>query len=259
MRDYVGMATGGEDTLKLNEEKPLDKESEQALAIACQMVAQDGQVVFQPIAPVIGQLVQKVQQARQAQLQAAAEADPTAQVIMKTQMAETQRKAQESQAKMQADTQRTQQEFQLKVAELQQKVQELQAKYSTQTHLDSQQNATTIALANINNAAKERVAQINAGVQMDQQQSMLQHEQDMAAFEATKAAEMDIRQHGINVEQQQFQQQASQVATQIDAQKQAALAEQQHQQQLMQNDQAHQQAIAQQAAMQPTKPTTGEV
>ena len=265
MRDYVGQASGdGEDVFKLNEERPLDKTSEQALAIACQMVAQDGQVAFQPIAPAIQQIAQKVQQGRQAQLQQAAEADPTAQVIMKTQMAETQRKAAESQAKMQADMQKSQQEFQLKVAELQQKVQELQTKYSTQTHLDSQQNATTIALANINNAAKERVAQINAGVQMDQQQSMLQHEQDMAAFEATKAAELDIRQHGINVEQQQFQQQASQVASQIDAEKQAALANQQHQQQLMQNDQAHQQALAQQqqqVALQPPTPPlppTGE-
>jgi len=158
--------------------------------------------------------------------------------------------------------QKSQQEFQIKVAELQQKVQELQAKYSTQTHLDSQQNATTIALANINNAAKERVAMINAGAQIDQQSLMLQHEQDLAAFEATKAAEMDIRQHGIAVEQQQFQAQANQVATQIDAEKQAALAQQQHQQQLMQNDQAHQQALAQQqqqAAIQPTTPPTGEV
>jgi hypothetical protein len=265
MRDYVGQASGdGEDVFKLNEERPLDKTSEQALAIACQMVAQDGQVAFQPIAPAIQQIAQKVQQARQAQLQQAAEADPTAQVIMKTQMAETQRKAQESQAKMQAEMQKSQQEFQIKVAELQQKVQELQAKYSTQTHLDSQQNATTIALANINNAAKERVAMINAGAQMDQQSLMLQHEQDLAAFEATKAAEMDIRQHGIAVEQQQFQAQANQVATQIDAEKQAALADQQHQQQLMQSDQAHQQALAQQqqqAAIQPTTPPlppTGE-
>ena len=79
----------------------------------------------------------------------------------------------------------------------------------------------------------------------------------MAAFEATKAAEMDIRQHGIKVEQQQFQAQAAQVAQQIDMQKQAALANQQHQQQLMQADQQHQQAL-QQAALQPQTPPTGE-
>ena len=259
MRDYVGQAAGGEDVFKLNEERPLDKTSEQALAIACQMVAQDGQVAFQPIAPAIQQIAQKVQQARQAQMQMAAEADPTAQVIMKTQMAETQRKAQESQAKMQADMQTQQQDFQLRVAELQQKVQELQAKYSTQTQLDSQQNATTIALANINNAAKERVAQITKGAEMDQQQMMLQHEQDMAAFQATKAAELDIRQHGISVEQQQFQQQADRVNQQIDAQKQAALQAQQHQQQMMQNDQQHQQALEQQTAVpQPQQPTEGQ-
>lgn len=257
MRDYVGMAAGGEDVMKLNEERPLDKESQQALAIACQMVAQDGMVAFQPIQPAIGQLVQKVQQARQAQMQLAAEADPTAQVIMKTQMAETQRKTAEFQAKMQSEMQKAQQDFQLKVAELQQKVQELQADYEIQTRLDSQQHATDIALANINNAAKERVASINAGAQIDQQMAMLQHEQDMAAFEATKAAEMDIRQHGIEVEQQQFQAQAAQVASQIDAQRQAALANQQHQQQLIQAQQQHEQALQQQA-LQPTTPPTGE-
>jgi hypothetical protein len=261
MRDYVGQAAGGKDIFKLNEERPLDKQSEQALAIACQMVAQDGQVDFQPIAPAIGQIVQKVQQAQQAQMMQAANSDPTAQVIMKTQMAETERKAQESQIKMQADMQKTQQDFQLRVAELQQKVQELQAKYGTQTQLDSQQNATTIALANLNNAAKERIAMITKGSEMDQQQIMLQHEQDMAAFEATKAAEMDIRQHGISVEQQQFQQQADQISSQIETQKQAALQQQQHQHQMMQNDQQHQQALAQQqqqTELQPPTPPTGE-
>ena len=261
MRDYVGQATNGEDVFKLNEERPLDKDSQQALAIACQMVAQDGQVEFQPIQPAINQLVQKVQQARQAQVQQAAEADPTAQVIMKTQMAETQRKTAEFQIKMQSEVQKQQQDFQIKVAELQQKVQELQADYQIQTRLDSQQHATDIALASINNAAKERVAEISKNGQIDQQQMMLQHEQDMAAFEATKAAEMDIRQHGIEVEQQQFQAQASQVASQVDAQKQAALANQAHQQQLMQADQAHQQALAQQqqaTALQPPTPPQGE-
>jgi len=261
MRSYVGQAAGGKDILKLNEERPLDKESEQALAIACQMVAQDGQVEFQPIAPAIGQIVQKVQQAQQAQMMQAANSDPTAQVIMKTQMAETQRKSQESQAQMQIDVQRQQQEFQLKVAELQQKVQELQAKYATQTQVDSQQNATTIALANINNAAKERVAQITKGAEMDQQQAMLEHEQNLSAFEATKAAEMDIRQHGIAVEQQQFQSQADQVKQQIDAQKQSTLQAQQHQQQMMQNDQQHQQTLdqqQQQANLQPPTPPQGE-
>jgi hypothetical protein len=259
MRDYVSQAAGGEDILKLNEERPLDKDSQQALAIACQMVAQDGQVAFQPIQPAIGQLVQKMQQARQSQMQLAAEADPTAQVIMKTQMAETQRKTAEFQAKMQSEVQKQQQDFQIKVAELQQKVQELQAEYQMQTRLDSQQHATDIALASINNAAKERIAEISKNGQVDQQQLMLQHEQDMAAFEATKAAQMDIRQHGIDIEQQHFQAQAAQVATEIDAQKQAALADQAHQQQMMQAEQAHQQALQKQAFVpQPTTPPTGE-
>jgi chaperonin GroES len=263
MRGYVAQAAGGEDIFKLNEERPLDKTSEQALAIACQMVQQDGNTEFQPIQPAIQQLVQKAQQAIQAQQQQAMSSDPTAQVILKTQMAETQRKQEEAQAKMQLELQKSQQEYQLKVAELQRQVEELQVKYQTQSQIDSQKNATTIALANINNAAKERVAQISAGVQMDQQQAKLEHEQNMSAMEATMAAEADIRQHGIAVEQQAFQQQAQQVQAQAQAQNQAALAEQQHQQTLMQNDQQHQQALQQQAAapqpepQQPT-PTTGE-
>jgi hypothetical protein len=193
-------------------------------------------------------------------MEKAAASDPTAQVILKTQMAETQRKQQESQAKMQLQGQQDQQEYQLKIAELQQKVQELQAKYSTQTNIDNQRNATDIAMANINNAAKERVAQINAGVQMDQQQAQLEHEQNLSAIEAINASDADIRQHGLAVQQATFQQQADQV-------KQQALAAQQHQQGLQQTgvdhqaalqqaDQQHQQALQQQAAApQPTPPT----
>jgi hypothetical protein len=244
MRDYVAQAAGGKDIFKLNEERPLDKQSEQALAIACQMVAEDGKQEFTEIQPIIQQLVQKAQQAAQAQQQNILNSDPTAQVIMKTQMAETERKSQEFQTKMQSEVQRQQQEFELRVAELQQKVQELTVKYQTQSQVDSQKNATTIALANINNAAKERVAQITAGVQMDQQQMILEHEQALSALEAIKASEQDIRQHGIAIEQQAFKQQADQVKAQIDAQQQAALANQQHQQQIMQ-----------QQAQQPITPT----
>ena len=259
MRDYVAEASGGKDTFKLNEERPLDKFSQQALAIAAQMTAEDAQKHFQGIAPIITGLVQKVQQAAQAQQQQAAEADPTAQVIMKTQMAETQRKAQESQARMQMDMQNQQQDYQIKVAELQQKVQELQAKYATQSNIDSQSNATQIALANINNAAKERIATIQSGAQFDQQQMQLEHEQSVSAMEAIRAAETDIRQHGIAVEQQQFQAEAQQVQAQAEAQKQAALANQQHQQEMMQQDQQHQQALQQQATapQPPTTPPTG--
>jgi hypothetical protein len=259
MRSYVAQAQGGKDTLELHQEKPLDIESQQALVLASQMVSEDSQQGLAPFLPQIQALSQKVQQAQQAQQAQLAGADPTAQVILKTQMAETQRKAQEAQSKMQMEMQRDQQGYQLKVAELQQKVQELQAKYSTQTNIDNQRNATDIAMANINNAARERVAQINAGVQMDQQQARLEHEQNLSAIDAINAADADIRQHGLQIQQQTFQQQAAQVAQQADAQKQAALADQQHQQQLQQNDQMHQQTLEQQAAApQPTTPPQGQ-
>jgi hypothetical protein len=234
MRAYVAQAAGGEDTLRLHEEKPLTLEDQQALALAAQMVSEDAQVAFQNEQPIIQQLAQKVQQAKQQAMQQAAEADPAAQVIMKTQMAETQRKTQEFQAKMQADMQKTQQDYQLKVAELEQQVQELIAKYQTQTDIDAQKNATDIALANINNAAKERIAYIQAQGQISSQQQALEHEQNMSAIEAINAAENDIRQHGLAVEQRVFDEQASQVQKNIDIQQQREQAQRQHSQTMQQ-------------------------
>lgn len=255
MRGYVARASGGEDTMKLHEERPLTQEDQQALSYAAQMVSEDAQQTFAADQPALTQLIQKVQQQAQMAQQNILNNDPTAQVILKTQMAETQRKQAESQARMQAEIQKAQQDYQIKVAQLEQKLQELQAKYQTQTSIDAQRNATDIALANINNAAKERIAEIQAGYEMDRQQSMLQHEQDVSAMEAIRAAEQDIRQHGLAVREQTFQQQASQIQSQVDAQKKAELANQAHQQQMMQNEQQHQQAL-QQATIPPQMPET---
>ena len=267
MRSYVAQASlKNEDVLHLHEEKPLTLEDQQALALASQMVSEDSMMTFQAAQPAIMGLVQKVQQLHQAQIEQQALADPTANVLMKTQMAETQRKSQEAQAYMQQEMQKQQQNFQLEVAKLQQQVQELQAKYSTQSNIDSQRNATDIALANINNAAKERIATITTGAQMDLQQQQLEHEQNLSAFEAIKAAEGDIREHGLAVQQQQFEQQAAQVDQQIEARR----AEQQHRQQLtqaaqkhamdmMQAQQQHNQAMQQTAMQQPQEiPPTEE-
>jgi hypothetical protein len=249
MRNVVAKAAGGKDVLDLHEEKTLDWESQQALAVGSKIVDQESQQIMQPYMQDIMGLVQKVQQMHQAQQQQMLNADPTAQVLMKTQMAETERKTQEFQAKMQTEVQKAQQEYQIKIAELQQKVTELQAKYQTQTNIDNQRNATDIAMANINNAARERVAMITAGAQMDQQQMQLEHEQDMSAMEAINAANQDIRQHGLAIEQQNFQQQADMVQQeaqqQAQFQAQAGLADQQHQQQLQQGDQQHQQQLQQ--------------
>jgi hypothetical protein len=182
------------------------------------MVAMDGNIEFQPIQPAIQQLVQKVQQAQQAQRQQMAESDPTAQVLMKTQLAETQRKADEAQMKAQMEVQKQQQNFDIKIVELQQKVDELMAKYNTQSQIDSQKNAKDIALANINNAAKERVAMIAAGAELDAQQRQLEHEQNQTAMQATQTAETEILKHGIAIEQQAFQQQAQAVQAELERQ-----------------------------------------
>jgi len=250
MRSVVAQANHkGRDMLDLHQEKSIDGDSQRALALASKIVDQDSQSQLQPYMQDINALVQKVQQMQQAQQQQAMNADPTAQVLLKTQMAETDRKSQEFQAKMQADLQKATQDYQLKVAELQQKVQELSAKYNTQTNIDNQRNATDIAMANINNAARERVAMITAGAQMDQQQAQLEHEQDMSAMQAINAANQDIRQHGLAIEQQNFQNQAQMVQQQAqqDAQyqAQAGLADQQHQQTLQQNEQSNMQQMQQ--------------
>ena len=227
MRNYVAEASGGEDTLKLHEEKPLDQESQQALALAAEMVSQDATATFQQAMPAIQALAQKVQQAAQAAREQALNADPTAQVLLKTQMAETERKTKEAEAKMQIELKKQQQDFQIKVAELEKQVQELIAKYQNQTDIDAQRNATDIALANINNASKERVAMINAQGQLSQQQAALEHEQNMSAIEAINAAEQDIRQHGLAVEQNNLQKQAEIVQSSLDAAQQQRLQAQQ--------------------------------
>jgi len=267
MRAYVAQAAGGKDTLDLHQEKPLDIEAQQALALASQMVGQDAQQNLAQYVQQIQALAQKVSQAQQSQQQNAAAADPTAQVILKTQMAETQRKQAESQAKMQMEMQQDQQTYQLKIAELQQKVAELQTKYQTQTAIDANRNATQIAMADINNASRERVASIAAQAGLNSDQMAMAHEQNLTALEASHQAQQDIRQHGLEIEQQQFQKQAEQVQQQISAQQQAQQqaqgAQQQaqqsgleHAQTLQQNNQQHQQALEQQAAApQPTPPT----
>jgi len=255
MRGYVAQAAGGRDTLELHQEKPLDQAAQQALALASQMVNQDSQQDLGPYVQQIQALAQKVAQAQQQQQQNAALADPTSAAIIKTQMAETQRKTQEAQAKLQAELQQAQQNYQLKVAELQQKVAELQAKYTTQTSIDNQRNATDIAMANINNAAKERVAMITAGAQMDQQQAQLEHEQNLSAIDAVQAADQDIRQHGIALQQATFKAQADQVAQQAQQQHDAALAQQQHEQQMQQQSFQEQNQATQQPESQQTPPT----
>jgi len=240
MRSYVAQAAGGKDTLDLHQEKPLDLESQQALSLASQMVSEDAQQTLGQYVQQIQALAQKVQQAQQAQQQQIAGNDPTAQVILKTQMAETERKAAESQAKMQLTMQQDQQNYQLKLAELQQKVAELQTKYHTQTVVDSNKNATQIAMADINNASRERVAMIAAQQQLTADQEAMAHEQNMTALEASHAAQQELQSHGLEIEKHQFEQQAQAVQKQIDAQQQA-----------QQNDQTHQQALEQLAAQPP--------
>jgi len=81
----------------------------------------------------------------------------------------------------------------LKWLNCRQQVQELVAKYQTQSEIDNQRNAKEIALANINNAADERIEMIKTQAQMTQQQRQMEFDQNNAAIEATRAAQDDIR------------------------------------------------------------------
>jgi hypothetical protein len=254
MRSYVAEASGGRDTLELHQEKPLDLESQQALAIASQMVSEDAQQSLGTYLQQIQELAQKVQQAQQAQQQNIAANDPTAQVILKTQMAETERKAAESQAKLQQAASKDKQDYELKIAELQQKVAELQTKYHTQTVVDQNRNATEIAMAGINNASRERVATINADMQLSKDQLAMAHEQNLTAMEASQAAQQELRQHGLEIEKRQFEEQAQAVQKQIAAQQQQDQTGLEHAAAVQQADQSHVQAL-QQLAAQPPKPT----
>jgi hypothetical protein len=254
MRAYVAQAQGGRDTLELNQEKPLDLEAQQALALASQMVSQDSQQDMAPYIQQIQQLAQKVQEAQQQQQQNIAANDPTAQVILKTQMAETERKAAESKAKLEQSAAKDKMSYELDIANLQRQVAELQAKYETQTKLDANKSATQIALADINNSSRERIAQIAADMGLTQDQLAMMHEHDLTALEATNAAEQDLRQHGLEVERNNMADQAAQVQQQIAAQQQAQQSGLDHMTTLQQNDQQHQQALEQLAA-QPPKPT----
>ena len=265
MRAYVAQAGSGKDDFELHKEKTLDKNAQQALAMASKLVDRDAKQNLAPYIQQIQALSQKVAQAQQAQQQQMLGQDPTASVIMQTQMAETKRKTEEMQARMQMEAKKQEQDYQLKVAALEQKVQELQAKYQTQTNIDNQRNATDIAMANINNAAKERVAMISAQAQMDQQQRQLEAEQNQSAIEAINAANQDIRQHGLAVQQQAFQQQSEQVKNQIEMEKEqqqhaleAQQADQQHQQGLQHADEQHQQQMAQMQQQQAQQPQPQE-
>jgi hypothetical protein len=230
MRAYVAHAGGqNKDVFGLHEEKPMDKEAQQALALAGQMVNQDSEQILAPFMERINALAQKVAQMQQQQQQAAAQSDPTAQALVQTQMAETKRKAEESQARMQMEVQQSQQEYQLQLAELQRKMAELQTKYDTQTKLDANRNATQIAMADINNSSRERVASISAQAALTSDQLNMQHEQDQTAFLASQEAEQDLRQHGLSVQQAAFDQQAQQAQQEVQHAQELEKQQRQHQ------------------------------
>ena len=205
MRNYVSHAAGGEDAFKLNEERKLDQAAQEALAMAAQLVNQDAQTTFKGITPIVQQMMQQMQQNKQSQMQAAAMADPTSQALIQTQLAETKRKTEEAQAKFQLEREKMQAEMADKVRDMQATLAEVQAKLGLQQQLADQDNAAKVAIADINNASKERVAMINADQALSAQQVQQQHSQEMTALEAESQAYADLRKHGLDQEQAEQQ------------------------------------------------------
>lgn len=279
MREYVKYAGGGEDPFKLHEERQLDSAAQEALSAAAQLVAQDSQEVFQPITPIVQQLMQQMQQSNQSRMQQAAMADPTAQALIQTQMAETKRKTEEAVAKLQLEREKMQAEMADKIRDMQATMAEMQAKLGLEQSLAEQDNAAKIAIADINNASRERVAMIAADQQLNSMQQQQAHQQAMTALEAENQAYADLRSHGLEQQREEEERahQQAQAAQQQFLQQQQAAQQQQHEQGLQaqqqqtkmlqqQQQQAHEQGMqsaqqimqAQQQAMQQTQQPSQE-
>jgi hypothetical protein len=91
-------------------------------------------------------------------------------------------------------------------------------------------------------------------MQLSRDQMMAMHEQGQTAFEASNAAESEIRNHGLQVQQQAMQQQAAQAQAQIQASQQAQQTGLEHATTMEQNAMQHAQEL-QKLAAQPPKPT----
>jgi hypothetical protein len=75
-----------------------------------------------------------------------------------------------------------------------------------------------VAIADINNSSKERVAMINADQALSAQQVKQQHSQEMTALEAESQAYADLRKHGLDqaqAEQQRAHEEAMQAQQQL--------------------------------------------
>lgn len=193
MKQTVSNAAGGEDAFKLHEEKPLDRDAQEALALAAQLISSQSSQQLGNFQPAINQLLQKAQQ--QAQAQQEAMQDPAAKVLLQTQMAETQRRTQEMQARFQLDGQKMQLDYQQKLQDMQTKIADLQIKFKQ----EQDKLANQIALANVNNAAQERIEYIKAGVALDSTQRQAEITQNQNAIQAQIDNENNIRTHQVEM------------------------------------------------------------
>ena len=210
MKQTVSNAAGGQDAFKLHEEKPLDRDAQEALALAAQLISTQSSQQLGNFQGAINELLQKQQQ--QAQAQQDAMQDPAAKVLLQTQMAETQRKTQEMQTRFQLDQQKQQLDYQGKIQDMQAKLADLQAKFKQ----EQDKLANQIALANVNNAAQERIEYIKAGVALNQQQKEAEIAQNANAVQAELDNASNIRAH--QVEMALAQQEAAMQAQDADQQ-----------------------------------------
>lgn len=113
-QSYVSKLRGDPIDEKEYKNKNLTKEIDKTFALVSQHVMQDSREAFEKITPLIGQLLQAMQQ-----LTPPSKLPPESQVIKETSLAETQRRAQRDAAEMQLKSQQLQQNAQTSAAELQ--------------------------------------------------------------------------------------------------------------------------------------------
>ena len=119
------------------ENKKLTSEIDKVFAIASQHVKMDSEQAFGKIVPLIGQLLQSMQQ-----LTPKPQLTPDAQVIMETSMAETQRRAARDKAELELRAQKQQQDAQLGAAKLQADNEQFAADKQIEVALNANDNLT---------------------------------------------------------------------------------------------------------------------
>ena len=211
--------TEGEDIFDLHRERPLTVQEQQSLAMMVQSkVSQHIQDTMGAYLPMIGQLHEKASKLQKAAQESAMLTDPSAAVLLKTEQAKLQFEQERTKGEFAAKSKEQEMKFQTEIDKLIAKYDELASKAEADDQLDSNKNATAVAIASMNNAAKERLEQIKLSQQATAEQMALEHERNMAATTAAQQAQAELQTHGLDMEKQSAASEAQQAQTQLEQQ-----------------------------------------